>query len=351
MIKNNLSISCSLYDAIKAIESSDKRLAVVLSDDKHILGTLTDGDVRRHILNNKSLDDRVSEAMNKNPVICNIDTSDSELKKVLLKNNIRSLPLSDNNGKYVRTLHENELFFDSQESYKDNFSIAVIMAGGEGRRLRPLTEDMPKPMVDINGIPLLERQIRKLSKMGVSDIYISVNYLGNIIEEYFKEGDAFGVNIRYLNETKKLGTAGALALLPNINKTESVLVMNGDVLTSSDFINLYHFYKEQKSIITISAIDYNIKIPFGVIQLEGSKVNSIQEKPSQHFFCNAGIYALSANAISMIPKDKYFDMTDLIEKCIKNNDHVSVFPVHEFWSDIGTIEDLNNARKKFHDGN
>lgn len=347
MIDNILSLSSSLYDAIEAIESTDKRLGVVLSNDRSVIGTLTDGDIRRHILSNNSLEDMVERAMNNNPVIAKTNSSDSELKSLLIKNNIRSVPLVDQQNKYLRTIHENELLNDDTELYQENFSTAVIMAGGEGRRLRPLTDEVPKPMVDINGIPLIERQIRKLCKMGIPEIYISINYLGDIIQKHFEDGSRFGTKITYLKETKKLGTAGALALLPEFNSDQSILVMNGDILTASDFINLFHFHKEQHASITLSAIDYHIDIPFGVIKQKLSKVESIVEKPSQHFFCNAGIYALSSDILNKIPNNTFFNMTDLIDKCLIEEDTVSVFPVHEYWSDIGTVEDLNKARKIF----
>lgn len=347
MIDNTLSISSSLYDAIKAIEATDKRLAVVLSIEKLVVGTLTDGDIRRHILSNYSLGDTVENAMNNKPVIANVNLSDSELKSILRNNNIRSIPLVDKKNKYIRTLHENELINDDSKLLQENFSAAVIMAGGEGRRLRPLTNQVPKPMVDINGIPLLERQIRKLSKMGIPEIYISINYLGDIIQTHFEDGSKFGTKILYLKETKKLGTAGALALLPEFKKNQEILVMNGDILTASDFINLFHFHKDHNASITLSAIDYHIDIPFGVIKQKLSRVESIIEKPSQHFFCNAGIYALSSNILNKIPNNSFFNMTDLIDKCLLEKDEVSVFPVHEYWSDIGTVEDLNKARKIF----
>lgn len=283
--------------------------------------------------------------MNKNPIIALINESDSALKKMLIKHNIRSIPLVNNENKYVRTLYETELYLtDNILSIEKNFSKAVIMAGGEGKRLRPLTENIPKPMVDIDGVPLLERQIRGLEKMGIKTIYISINYLGNIIKDYFGDGKKFGVTIHYLNEDKKLGTAGALSLLTGIDKEEDILVMNGDILTSSDFENLYHFHREHRSMITVCAIDYFVNIPYGVIESDGAKVIELQEKPSQRFFCNAGIYAISMAMIQKIPKDTFLNMTDFIEQCLVDKDAVSVFPVHEYWTDIGTPYDLEKAR-------
>lgn len=348
-MKSTLSGSSTLFDAIEIIESSPRRIAVVLSPKKTVIGTLTDGDIRRHILNGGELSDKSTQAMNRNPVLAKSTSSDKNIKIVLEKNNIRALPIIDSNNRFLRILHEDDLELEKIKSTKETFGAAVIMAGGEGKRLRPLTEDMPKPMVDINGIPLLERQILKLSKMGIKKIFISVNYLADIIKGHFKDGSSFDVDISYIDETKKLGTAGALSLMPQDNKYKDIIVINGDVLTTSDFQNLFDFHINQESILTISAINYKIDIPFGVIEFEETTVKSIKEKPSEQFFCNAGIYAISSEAIKLIPENQFHNMTDLIDKCIKDKHNVSVFPVHEFWSDIGTAEDLKKARKSFED--
>ncbi len=348
MSENSLLATASLIDAISAIEATAKRLAVVLSEDELVLGTLTDGDIRRYILQGHNLQSLVVDVMNSNPVTASVNASDSVLREMLVNNNIRSLPLVDENNKYIRTLHEMEL--DSTNDSVPNektFSAAIIMAGGEGTRLRPLTEDTPKPMIEINGLPLLERQIHRLCNMGITTVYISVNYLCEVIKNYFGNGNKFGVDIHYLHEDKKLGTAGALSLVPDFNDLESVLVMNGDVLTTSDFIHLFHFHKEHRSEITISAVDYHVEIPYGVIQNDGAEVKSLQEKPSQHFFCNAGIYALSGSIMGKIPVNTFWNMTDLIEQCLEDGNKVSVFPVHEYWSDIGTPDDLDRAREEF----
>jgi len=348
MSENILQTSATLIDAIRAIEATSKRLAIVLSDDSRVLGTLTDGDIRRWILQGNTLQALVLDAMNANPVTAPANTSDSALREKLANNNIRSLPLVDGQNKYVRTLHEMELDSGKNGIIKGNtFSTAVIMAGGEGARLRPLTENIPKPMVEVNGLPLLERQIHRLCKMGITVVYISVNYLGDVIKSYFGDGSKFGLEVHYITEDKRLGTAGALSLLPEIDDPRPVLVLNGDILTTSDFINLFQFHEDHQSEITISAIDYTVEIPYGVIQYDGTEVVGLEEKPSQRFFCNAGIYALSVGVLKKIPLDTFWNMTDLIEQCMADKDKVSVFPVHEYWTDIGTPEDLEKAREKF----
>ncbi|MBT6231575.1 MAG: NTP transferase domain-containing protein [Candidatus Scalindua sp.] len=348
MSESILNSDNTLMDAVQLIENSVKRLAIVLSEDKHVVGTLTDGDIRRCLLRGCTLDTLATEAMNYSPVIASVNASDNSLRKLLDKNNIRSLPLVDANDCYVRTFHEMEFFSDTSEAQTEKtFSAAIIMAGGEGTRLRPFTENLPKPMIEINGIPLLERQVRCLAKMGMTTIYISVNYLSEIIKEHFGDGSNFGVVISYLDEDKKLGTAGALSLLPELEKSQSIIVMNGDILITSDFVNLFHFHKEHDSMITVSAINYHVEIPYGVIDFKGVEVKALLEKPSQTFFCNAGIYALSIDVLKDIPADTFWNMTDLIDKCLLNKNKVTVFPVHEYWSDIGTPADLEKARKEF----
>ncbi len=348
MSENILEPSDTLMAAVKLIENSVKRLAVVLSEDEQVIGTLTDGDIRRCLLRGSSLDTLVTEAMNHSPVTASINASDSLIRNLLDINNIRSLPLIDANGRYVRTFHEMELLSETIEGeIEEVFYVAVIMAGGEGTRLRPITENLPKPMIEINGIPLLERQVRCLANIGITRIYISVNYLGEIIKEHFNDGRDFGVAIEYLDENKKLGTGGALSLLPEFKKSQSILVMNGDILTTSDFRNLYHFHHEHEAMITVCAINYHVEIPYGVIDFKGTEVIELQEKPSQSFFCNAGIYALSTDILKEIPYDTFWNVTDLINRCLSNKSKVAVFPVHEYWTDIGTPMDLEDARKDF----
>jgi len=345
-MNNTISPHKTLVDAVRTIELSTKRLAVVTDKENKVIGTLTDGDIRRSVLSGNDLNTLVIKAMNKQPATALAGESDGELQDILLKYNIRSIPLVDRNNRYVRTFYETELYkTDNSVFIEKTFTAAVIMAGGEGNRLRPLTDNIPKPMVDINGIPLLERQIRGLERIGIKTIYISINYLGNIIKDYFGDGSDFGVIIHYLHEDKKLGTAGALSLLPSIDKNGDLLVMNGDILTKSDFVHLYHFHKEHNASITVSAVDYHVNIPYGVIESNGATVTGLKEKPSQRFFCNAGIYAISADMLQKVPAEKFWNMTDLIEQCLVDQENVSVFPVHEYWTDIGTPDDLKSARK------
>lgn len=337
----------SLMDAVRAIEVSRRRMAVVVAGDGRLLGTLTDGDIRRHLLAGGSLEAQVSKAMNPSPFTAVIGSSDGYMKDLMRRGNVIALPLVDQDGKFLRLIHLMDLEQgDKQASGVPGFSFAVIMAGGEGIRLRPLTEAIPKPMVEIGGVPLLERQIQRLAKVGINRAYIAVNYLSHIIEDYFGDGRNFGLEIRYLREHEKLGTAGALSLLPE-HPEGTIIVMNGDILTTSDFDSFYAFHMSHEAKITVAAIDHKVYIPYGVIRANGPFVTGLAEKPSERFLCNAGIYAVSPEALSLLPDGKHSDMTDLIDICLARKLPVAVFPVHEYWNDIGTPEDLEKARAYF----
>ena len=342
-----LKIEDTLMDAVKAIEESPYRTVIVTDDEGKLIGSLTDGDIRRSLLKKGSLDTKLENVMNKNPISVKQDKSSEYMFKIMQEANVMSLAVIDSDHKFIDLIHLKELSKINNLPYtKIGFSFAVIMAGGEGKRLRPLTKNLPKPMIEIDGIPLLERQINKLTDIGIKKIYISVNYLSDVIENHFKDGSKYGVEILYLKESHKLGTAGSLSLLPETPEN-SILVMNGDVLTNSNFKNLFEFHNTNNATMTVSSIDFKVTIPYGVIREENGFIKKLEEKPTHRFFCNAGIYAISPSAIKLISKDSFFDMTDLVELCLNEKLPVAVFPIHEYWSDIGTPNDLEKARNFF----
>lgn len=343
-----LQADAPLIDAVRAIEKTHRRMAVVISANGSLMGTLTDGDIRRCLLAGGSLKTPVSNAMNPKPITAEPESSEEYIRDLIQRANVQALPLVASDGKYLRLVHLTDLANQSDEieALTPGFSFAVVMAGGEGTRLRPLTEVIPKPMVEIGGIPLLARQIQRLSKVGIKRIYISVNYLSHVIEDYFRDGFDFGVEIRYLREKGKLGTAGALGLLPEV-PDGPIIVMNGDLLTTFNFESFNTFHRSQGAAITVAAIDHRVDIPYGVIRANGSFVTEIVEKPSERFLCNAGIYALSPAALKLLPNGAHSDMTDLIATALGVNLLIAVFPIHEYWSDIGTAEDLEKARLHF----
>jgi dTDP-glucose pyrophosphorylase len=348
MSGGSLSPQALLVEAVRAIESSRRRIAVVVDDTGRLIGTLTDGDVRRCLLAGGSLDTPVSQAMNSAPHTAPEGCAESYLLDIMRRGNILAVPLLDTQGRFQRLVHLNDLAPSEGARSASDFSFAVVMAGGEGMRLRPITERIPKPMVDIGGIPLLERQLMRLAKAGIRRVYIAVNYLSQLIEDHFGNGSALGLEVFYLREHEKRGTAGALSLLPE-RPIKPILVMNGDILTTSDFGSLYAFHVSHNAHVTVAAVDHHIDIPFGVIRVDGPYATSLVEKPSQRFLCNAGIYAVSPQSLDLLPKDAFFNMTDIIEACLATKLPVAVFPVHEYWSDIGTPADLEKARSLFHE--
>jgi NDP-sugar pyrophosphorylase family protein len=229
------------------------------------------------------------------------------------------------------------------------FGAAVIMAGGEGRRLLPITLDRPKPMIDIGGVPLLERQVRAMVASGLTRIYIATNYLGHVIEDHFGDGSEFGARIEYLREPRKLGTAGALSLLPEAPQAP-ILVINGDVLTTADFGKLLDYHRETKAFITVAAIVHRMVIPFGVLRLDGHRAVAIEEKPSENYLCNAGMYVLEPESIGLVAPETHIDMTEVVNSAISGARRVSVFPIHEYWADIGSPGDLKQVLQEFGTG-
>jgi dTDP-glucose pyrophosphorylase len=342
-----LSTTATLYDAVRAIEASQRRIAVVVDRGGKLLGTLTDGDIRRCLLAGGTLQSAAVDAMNAEPLTATHGCTDAHLLDLMRIGNVMCIPIVDAAGTFKTLIHLRDLGTDEAVAGPTSaFAAAVIMAGGEGARLRPLTESIPKPMVEIGGMPLLERHIRRLSRVGIHTAYISVNYLSEVIEDHFGDGERFGIRIEYLREQTKLGTAGALSLLP-APPSAPLVVMNGDIVTRPDFASLQAYHATHAAAVTVAAVDYRVNIPYGVIRAEGPYVAGLQEKPSQRFLCNAGIYAVDPGVLHLIPYGAYYDMTDLIADCLSRGHKVAVYPMHEYWSDIGTADDLEKTRAAF----
>ena len=339
-----ISSTAQLMDAIQVIESHNHRLAVVLSDEGFIEGTITDGDIRRHFLAGGVMSDPVKLAMNTSPVTADMGTPNHRIKALMAINNIAAIPLVDEYSKFFRVAHLADLEVESVADLNPGFDFAVIMAGGEGTRLRPITNSIPKPMVPINGTPLLERQVRQLASIGLKRLFISVNFLSHLIIEHFGDGSKFGLDIKYLSEDSKRGTAGCLGDLPDKPK-RPVLVMNGDILSSIDLREMQDFHLSEGAEITVGAIQHEFLIPYGVIINDGAKLLEIQEKPVNRVLCNAGIYIFSHKLFDKLPAGQRYDMTELITWQLQQQARISVFPIHETWIDIGTKSDLARAQR------
>ena len=329
----------------KALEvlQSDKyfHILLVVDEQNKLIGALTDGDIRRGILNDNTLDDAVEKIMGKDPVFISCESSNEDRKQLLIKNNIRQLIIVDKNNIPV-DIQTAEMFLVEQSKTNE----VVIMAGGLGTRLRPLTENIPKPMIKVNEKPILQRIIENFLSNGFSSFIISVNYKSEIIKEYFGDGSDFGCTIKYLDEIDRLGTAGALSLVREPFQ-EAFFVTNADILTNLNMRKMLDFHNKNNSYATMGVREYSYKIPFGVVETKNTKIESIIEKPSYNYYVNAGVYILESSVLQHIPKNEFFDMPDLFDALRKQTKKLSAFPIHEYWTDIGTNEDLKRANETY----
>ena len=334
----------TIHRVIEVIDKNKDGIALVVDECGQLVGTVTDGDIRRFMLANRSFDEPCANIMWTKPITALTGSSMDMLRSVMNKHRIRNIPLIDESKRPTCMVRLHDLMI-----HEEPRQAAVIMAGGEGRRLRPLTEDIPKPMVRLGDHPILENIIVNMAKFGITNLYITVNYHAEVIEDYFQDGANYGVNITYLREEKKLGTAGALSLLPEIS-SEPILVMNGDVVTNINFANFLDFHRRHRCVMCVAATQYHINIPYGVLNLAGHFVLGVEEKPSQCVLCNAGIYMINSELLRFIPSGKAYDMTDLLGDVVREGLPITAFPIHEYWIDIGQEENLRKAREDFRNG-
>ncbi len=328
----------SIKEALNIIENSLHKIAIVVDENRKIVGSVTDGDVRRGLIAGVALSEAISKVMNQHPTIA-IVGEDMEPYIDALKHNIYGqVIVASKDGRLSDIISLTDLLKAEQDS-----GIAVIMAGGKGQRLRPLTENMPKPMVEVGGKPILEHLIKQLANQGFKKIIVTVNYMKEVIKDYFKDGSEFGVSIEYVQEEEPLGTAGSLSLLPKwVDK--SFIVLNADLVTSANFFALKHYHENSDNILTVCVREYQHQVPFGVIAISSDNfITDIVEKPIYRDLVSTGIYALSVDALKYIPHNQYLDMPDLISILRKDN-KVGIFSIYEAWHDIGRLEDLEIAR-------
>ena len=330
----------TLLETITAISAGTKQIALVTDSAGKLLGTVTDGDVRRGLLRGLTLEANVTEIMNPNPTTASENDDPREVLERGMQRLIHQIPVVDANGVVIGLLTESDLV-----QQEETTTPVVLMAGGKGVRLYPLTVDTPKPMLKIGDTPILEIIIRKLHAQGFRNIYISVNYLAEQIENHIKDGKWLGVNVSYLHEDKPLGTAGAMGQLRG-KLSEPFVVMNSDLLTNVDFRQLVRFHKKTGAKATLGVREYSFQIPYGVVNIEGTEVASISEKPLHRSMVSAGIYTLDPWALELVPEGEYCDMPTLLDKIREGGQRVSAFPIHESWLDIGRHDDLDEARSK-----
>ena len=330
-----------LGDAIAKIDASGLQVALVLAPDSCLLGILTDGNIRRAILAGKSLRVPVSEVMNPQPTVVPASTPRDEKLTLMRRMTLHHLPLVDEVGQVVGLATLDELIGATE---RPNW--VVLMAGGLGTRLKPLTDECPKPLLAVGGRPILETILENFAEQGFKRIFLSVNHKAEMIRNYFGAGDHWGVQIEYLHESTRLGTAGALSLLSE-KPASPVIVMNGDLLTHTNFDNLLQFHVTQGAVATMAVREYDFQVPYGVVRLNGARIESLEEKPVQKFFVNAGIYVLSPEALEHLPTKTLFDMPTLFEHLIAAGKTAAAYPLREYWLDIGRLEEFERAQREW----
>jgi len=331
-----------IKDAMKVIDEGACKIALIVNDDMKLLGTITDGDIRRAILADISLDSDIIHTYCKTPIVAKQNTPKSDLLKLANDHKILRIPIINSNGILVSLDTVEGLTHTTNKPNK-----VVLMVGGLGTRLRPLTNNIPKPMLNVGGKPILETIIKKFVSHGFTNIVMCVNYKSEIIKDYFGTGEKFGISIEYVHEEKRMGTAGALTLLKE-KPSEPFFVMNGDLLTDVNFESLLDYHMINNSIGTMCVREYDFQVPFGVVKTEGHQIKSIIEKPIHNFFVSAGIYMLDPSCIDLIPQDEFYDMPTLFDLLIQNKETTVSFPLSEYWLDIGRLEEYQKANQEYH---
>jgi len=323
--------------AMETINDNWREVVLVVDDRERVVGVVTDGDIRRGLLRGLILESPVSEVMNRNFVSVEPNMDRAAVLDMMKSLVIRQVPMIGRDARLVGIHFLNDLLGTSPKP-----NAAVIMAGGMGVRLRPLTENCPKPMIQVAGRPILERVVLHLVGYGIRKIYLSINFLGDQIENHFGDGAKFGCSIEYLREEKPLGTGGPLSLLPQLE--HPVIVMNGDQITQADIGRLLRFHEEEGGVATVGIQHYQVEIPFGVVTHEGKRLVALQEKPTFYYLINTGIYVLDPNLLALIPKNEQYPITALFDLLLAENRPVSVHYINEEWIDMGRYDDLRKAR-------
>ena len=328
----------SLKDGMRAIDRGGVEVALVMDADGLLLGTLTDGDVRRALLAGVSMEDPVDPYMQRRFTAVFSSASRAEVLDLMRARTLQQIPIVDESGRLVGLHLLREIL---GASIRPNW--AVVMAGGRGERLRPITDSLPKPMIKVAGRPILERIVLHLVGFGIRRIFISVNYMGDVIEGHFKDGAALGCKIEYLREEKPLGTGGALSLLPE-KPDHPFLMLNGDLLTQFNVGNMLAFHADGGFKATVGVHEYVHTVPYGVVEREGDRITGIREKPTQTWLANAGIYVFEPDLVERVPKDTYFPLPTLVEECLDRGEAVGAFPIKDDWIDVGHPKELRRAR-------
>lgn len=336
IISDNKTIKEAL-EALNKMEGTDRPILFVVNNENSMVGTLTDGDVRRGLLNGKSLNDNLQDIMFINYRFLQRNKfSLADIDK-LRKEEIEFLPLLDDSKKIIRIL-------DLQDKKSILPVDALIMAGGEGKRLLPLTKNTPKPLLKVGNKPIIEHNVDMLDAYGIDNIWMSVNYLAYQIESYFSDGSAKNLKINYVREKEQLGTLGSVTLINDFIH-DTILVMNSDLLTTIDLEDFYRMFKDENADMAVASVPYTINVPYAIMEVDGNQVKSLKEKPSYTYHSNAGIYLVKKSILEKLRKNKFLNATDLIEQLIQKNNKVVYCPILGYWIDIGQHEDYIKAQE------
>lgn len=332
----------TIRDAMSAIQQGGCKTVFVITENYKLVGVIGDADIRRGLLNGSDLSDNVAEVINRSPLVLSERSTHEEARNFTLTNKRDAIPIITDSGELISV-------YTLIESIKRNWreNEVVLMAGGKGERLLPLTKEVPKPMIPVGAKPMLEHVLESLIDHGFCNFTISINYLGESIKSYFGDGKSWGVNIRYVQEDEPLGTAGALSLFEPKNSKLPFIIMNCDVVASIDYDRLLDAHQDHCFAATMCVTKQEVSVPFGVVEHEEHELKQVVEKPSMAFWVNAGVYAMSPSVLSFIDDNEKIDMPDLFERVKKQGGKAGVFPLNEYWLDIGTHQTLGEARKNF----
>jgi len=326
--------------AINALELESLRIVMVVDEDNRFVGTVTDGDIRRGLIRHLSMDVAISEIMFKEPVVASAEDDKNSILSKMKELDILQIPIIDKDYKIVGL----ETLQNLLEKKKYDNPV-FLMAGGFGKRLRPLTENTPKPLLQIGKKPILEKILEQFIDVGFHRFYISTHFKSEMVTEHFGDGGDWNITIEYVHEEVPLGTAGSLGLLPDSLPNLPILMMNGDILTQIDFAELLEFHLKGNGDVTVCVREYDFQVPYGVVKAKGDYIVSIEEKPVHKFFINAGVYVLDPKTFNNIDGTSYLDMPKFLENKINNGRQINMFPVYEYWLDIGQMDQFEQAQK------
>jgi len=339
----------TVREVIERIERNNHGVALVVDAEGRLLHTVTDGDLRRAFGQGLALDapivdvlERVKAPAYRRAVTAAPGASAEEIAALCERHSVRHIPLVEPSGRVV------DLAFRSDLADPHTPVQAVIMAGGRGDRMRPLTNEVPKPMLQVGGKPLLEYLVQQVRDYGIRKVNITTNYKPEAIRRHFGDGAAFGLDVDYVSEDEPLGTAGALHLLKE--RRETLLVINGDILTNMNFRAMLEHHRDQRADLTIGVTRHEVEVPFGVVHTDGDRVSGVAEKPVYRYLVNAGIYVLGPEILPMVPERSRIDMTEVIELALARGARVVPFVIMEYWRDVGRIEDIETAERDVHSG-